>query len=60
MLRELRLRRGYSQLTLALRIGTHRTHVSRIERAQVIPTLKVLVRAAATLGVEKVLIRIRS
>lgn len=58
-IRELRLRRGFSQLTLASRIGTHRTHVSRIEHAQVTPTLAVLLRAAATLGVEKVLIRIR-
>src|ERR1700676_470040 len=53
-IRELRLRRGYSQLTLALKIGSHRTHVSRIEHAQVTPTLALLVRAAAALGVEKV------
>lgn len=58
-IRELRLRRGYSQLTLASKIGSHRTHVSRIERAQVMPTLPLLLRTAATLGVEKVLIRIR-
>lgn len=58
-IRELRLRRGYSQLTLASKIGSHRTHVSRIECAQVVPTLPLLLRAAATLGVEKILIRIR-
>jgi ribosome-binding protein aMBF1 (putative translation factor) len=58
-IREWRLRRGYSQLTLASKIGTHRTHVSRIERAQLTPTLALLVRTAAAPGVEKVLIRIR-
>ena len=55
----LRLRRGYSQLELASKIGTHRTHVSRIERAQLTPSLALLVRTAAALGVEKVLIRVR-
>jgi len=30
-IRELRQRRGYSQSTLASMIGSHRTHVSRIE-----------------------------
>jgi DNA-binding XRE family transcriptional regulator len=58
-IRKLRLRRGYSQLTLALKMGTHRTHVSRMERAQVTPTLAVLVRAATALGVEKLFIRVR-
>jgi ribosome-binding protein aMBF1 (putative translation factor) len=59
-IRKLWLRRGYSQLTLALKMGTHRTHVSRMERAQVTPTLAVLVRAATALGVEVVLIRGRN
>ena len=58
-IRELRVRRGYSQLDLAIMIGTHRTYLSRIERAHVTPTLALLVRAAAALGVEKVLIRVR-
>jgi transcriptional regulator with XRE-family HTH domain len=57
-IRKLRLRHGYSQLTLALKTGTHRTHVSRMERAQVTPTLAVLVRAATALGAD-VLIRVR-
>jgi transcriptional regulator with XRE-family HTH domain len=52
------MRQGYSQSALAAQIGTHRTHVSRIERAQVIPRLAVLVRAAAMLGVERILIRL--
>src|SRR4051812_31832577 len=50
-IRELRLRRGYSQTTLASKIGTHRTHVSRIEHAQLTPTLGLVVRTAAALGV---------
>lgn len=59
-IRELRLRRGYSQFTLAEKIGSHRTHVSRIEHAQVTPTLALLVRAAVALGVEKVILRVRT
>lgn len=59
-IRELRLRRGFSQSTLAQRIGSHRTHVSRIERAQVTPTPALLVRAALALGVEQILLRVRA
>jgi ribosome-binding protein aMBF1 (putative translation factor) len=59
-IRGLRQRRGYSQLTLAKKIGSHRTHVSRIEHAQVTPTLAFLVRTAVALGVEKVLLRVRT
>lgn len=57
--RDLRLRRGFSQSTLASKIGSHRTHVSRIENAQVTPTLALLVRTAVALGVENVSIRVR-
>ena len=59
-IRELRLRRGYSQTALASKIGSHRTHVSRIEHGQVTPTLALLVRTALALGVEKVLLRVRT
>lgn len=59
-IRELRLRRGYSQSTLAAKIGSHRTHVSRIEHGQVTPTLAVLLRAGMALGVEKVFLSVRS
>ena len=58
-IRELRVRRGYSQSTLARKIATHRTHLCRIERAQMAPSLALLVRTAEALGVEKVLIRVR-
>jgi ribosome-binding protein aMBF1 (putative translation factor) len=57
--RELRLNRGYSQSTLAAKIQSHRTHVSRIECAQVAPSLVLLVRVAAALGAEGILIRLR-
>lgn len=56
--RQLRLRRGYSQAGLASQIGSHRTHVSRVERGQLTPTLSLLVRVAVALGVEKVLLRV--
>jgi transcriptional regulator with XRE-family HTH domain len=59
-IRELRLRRGFSQSTLAQRIGSHRTHISRIERAQVTPTPALLVRAALALGVDRILLRVRA
>jgi transcriptional regulator with XRE-family HTH domain len=58
-IRKLRLKRGYSQLALANKIGSHRTHVSRIEHGQLTPTLALLVRAGMALGVEKVLLRVR-
>ncbi|MFP5230880.1 MAG: helix-turn-helix domain-containing protein [Acidobacteriota bacterium] len=57
--RQLRRRRGYSQSTLAAKIRSHRTHISRIEHGQVIPTLAMLVRAAVALGVDNVLLRVR-
>lgn len=60
MFRELRMRRGYSQLALASNIGSHRTHVSRIEHGLVTPRLALLIRAATCLGVEKILIRTRN
>jgi DNA-binding XRE family transcriptional regulator len=58
-IRQLRLRRGFSQSTLASKIGTHRTHLSRVEHARQTPTMALVLRAAAALGVEKVLIRVR-
>lgn len=58
--RELRLRRGYSQSSLAAKIGSHRTHVSRIEHGRGMPTLALLMRTALALGVEKVLLRVRA
>lgn len=59
-IRELRTRRGYSQSKLAAAAGSHRTHISRIEHAQVIPTLALLARAAVALGVEKVVLHVRT
>ena len=58
-IRELRMRRGFTQSALASKIGTHRTHLSRIEHAQQTPSLLLVIRAAVALGIEKVMIRIR-
>lgn len=58
-IRNLRRRRGYSQSVLASKIGSHRTHVSRIEHGQVIPTLAMLVRAGLALGIDGVILRVR-
>jgi DNA-binding XRE family transcriptional regulator len=59
IVRELRQGRGYSQSVLASMIGSHRTHVSRIENAQLMPNLALLVRTAVALGVDKISIRVR-
>lgn len=58
-IRELRQRRGYSQSALGSMIGSHRTHVSRIENAQLTPSLAILVRTAAALGIDKASFRVR-
>lgn len=55
-LRRLRLRRGCTQFTLASALRTHRTHVSRIETGRVAPTPVLLLRAAAALGVERIVL----
>jgi DNA-binding XRE family transcriptional regulator len=52
--------RGDSQDELARRIGTHRTHVSRIERGRIAPTLAFLLRAASALGVQRVFLSVRA
>lgn len=59
-LRRLRLRRGCTQATLASALGTHRTHVSRIETGRVAPTPVLLLRAAAALGVARILLCINA
>lgn len=59
-IRRLRLRRGYTQSTLALAVGTHRTHVSRIETGRVAPTAELLMRAANALGVVRILLCINT
>lgn len=50
VLRELRLRREWSLSELAQRAGVSRSHLSRLERGQSIPSFKILSRLARALG----------
>ena len=50
-LRELRLKRGWSQEAFAFEAGIHRTYVSDLERGARNPTIEVVDRLARTLGV---------
>jgi transcriptional regulator with XRE-family HTH domain len=50
-IRDLRLNLGISQEDLALRAGIDRTFVSKIERSQANPSLKILVRISKELSV---------
>lgn len=50
-IREIRARRGFSQENVAVRGGLHRNYVGAIERGEVTPTLKVLIKLANGLGV---------
>lgn len=59
-LRRLRLRRGYTQSMLATVLGTHRTQVSRVENARVTASAAFVLRAAAALGVVRILICART
>lgn len=59
-LRRLRLRRGYTQSMLASSMLTHRTHVSRAERGRVTPSAEFLLRAAAALGVKRIVLCVKS
>lgn len=50
-LRELRLKRGWSQEAFAFEAGIHRTYVSDLERGARNPTIEVVDRLARTLDV---------
>jgi transcriptional regulator with XRE-family HTH domain len=50
LLRERRLRYGLDQRGLAYRAGTSQSHVARIERGVVSPTVATLTRLLAALG----------
>ncbi|MGC1380080.1 MAG: helix-turn-helix transcriptional regulator [Candidatus Baltobacteraceae bacterium] len=49
--RQARSRKGWSQEELAFRSGLHRTYVSGVERGTRNPTVLVIGRLAATLGI---------
>lgn len=51
-LKRLRTAKGWSQEDYAFEAGIHRTYISDIERGARNPTIEVLVKLAAPLGVE--------
>ena len=51
-LKRLRTAKGWSQEDFAFEAGIHRTYISDIERGARNPTIEVLVKLAAPLGVE--------
>lgn len=50
-IRELRARRGLSQEELGFRAGLHRNYVGAIERGEINPTFKVLLKVAEGLQI---------
>jgi DNA-binding XRE family transcriptional regulator len=60
LMRRLRSRRGMTQGALASLTGIHRTYLSRAERGQVVPSIISLMLIARALGVDKILLRVRS
>jgi DNA-binding XRE family transcriptional regulator len=61
LMRRLRFRRGLTQAALADSLsGIHRTYLSRAERGRVMPSIISLMRITRALGVDKVLLRVRS
>jgi transcriptional regulator with XRE-family HTH domain len=49
--RELRARRGYSQEVLGQRANIHRNYVGAIERGEINPTLRIVLKVVAGLDV---------
>ncbi len=60
LIRRLRSRRGITQAALASMTGIHRTYLSRAERGQVMPSVAALMQIFRALGVDKMLLRVRS
>jgi DNA-binding XRE family transcriptional regulator len=60
LIRRLRSRRGITQVELAALTGIHRTYLSRAERGQVVPSVVALIQIVGALGVDKILLRVRS
>ena len=59
IIRKLRKKQGLTQSSLAHRLDTHRTHLSRIERARLLPRSDFLLRCVEALGADKIILRIR-
>ena len=52
IIKQLRLEKGMSQLTLGLAIGNDAAYISRVENNKKEPTLKTIVRIAEALEIE--------
>lgn len=52
IVREVRVRKGFSQAQLAQRIGVDQSQISRIESGESSPTLETLDKIAGALGVK--------
>jgi transcriptional regulator with XRE-family HTH domain len=59
IMRQLRSRYGMTQAGLASLTGIHRTYLSRLECGQAMPSVIVLMRIARTLGLDKIMLRVR-
>ena len=59
LIRRLRSKRGITQEMLSSLTGINRTYLSRAERGQVLPSAFVLMQISVSLGVDKVLLRVR-
>ena len=51
VLRDLRLKKGFSQESFAFEVGIHRTYVSQLERGLKSPSLKTVQRISEVLNV---------
>jgi DNA-binding XRE family transcriptional regulator len=60
LMRLLRSRRGITQAALSSLTGLNRTYLSRVECGQVMPSLISLIRIAHALGMNKIMLRVRS
>jgi DNA-binding XRE family transcriptional regulator len=60
LIRRLRSRRRITQAALASMTGIHRTYLSRAEHGQVLPSVVALMQILRALGVDKMLLRVRS
>jgi DNA-binding XRE family transcriptional regulator len=60
LIRRLRFRRGITQAALASITGINRTYLSRAENGQVMPSVESLMQILSALGVDKILLRVRS
>ena len=60
LLQRMRRRTGYSQTRFASAVGVgHRSNISRIEHAHVLPSLKLLLHVAGLLGIDRICLHLK-